>query len=287
MIKFWGSVVERVARSGSVVLWSEALGEPGGVPVLLVMGANAPAHGWPDEFVALLVEGGCRVVRYDHRDTGRSTRVPDGDYGMGDLAEDAVEVLDAHGIEQAHVVGMSMGGIIAQLLAVDHADRVRTLTLMHTGALDMGSTEDVVPLEGARLERMIALAVPGEDLESELARRVELWRELHGDGLPFDAAEYRRLEERAVAHAGTFEPSTAHVRLGGEPLPRGADDLRRVSVPALVVQGELDPFYPPGMGRHLAALLGARLLEVPGMGHALPAAVHRTVADAILEHIRG
>ncbi|CCH32163.1 alpha/beta fold hydrolase [Actinosynnema sp. NPDC047251] len=99
-------MVEQWVRAGSVELWSEVLGEDGGAPVLLVMGANAPAHGWPDEFVALLVAGGCRVVRYDHRDTGRSTKTEAGDYGMGDLARDAVAVLDAHGVERAHVVGM-------------------------------------------------------------------------------------------------------------------------------------------------------------------------------------
>ncbi|CCH32157.1 alpha/beta hydrolase [Actinosynnema sp. NPDC047251] len=180
-----------------------------------------------------------------------------------------------------------MGGLIGQLPAVDHADRLRSVTLTHTGALDMGTTGEAPALEGERLERLIALAVPGADEESELARRVALWREMHGDVLPFDEAEYRRLEERAVAHAGTFAPSTAHIRLGAEPLPRGADDLRRATTPTLVVQGGLDPFYPPGFGRHLAALLpDATLLEIPGMGHALPAAVHHTIADAILDHIR-
>ena len=276
-------------RAGTVRLWSEDRGEPGAAPVLLVMGAGAAAPGWPDEFVELLVEGGCRVIRYDHRDTGRSTAVPaaEADYDLGDLARDAVAVLDAHGVDRAHVVGMSMGGLIGQLLAVDHADRLRSLTLTHTGALDMGTTDENPAVGPERLTRVIALAEPGATEEAELERRVALWRELHGDALPFDPAEYLRLERRVIAHAGTFLPSTGHIRLASTPLPRGADDLRTAATPTLVVQGGQDPFFPLGHGRHLAGLLpDARLLEIPELGHALPAVVHRRVADAILDHLR-
>ncbi|RKT53776.1 alpha/beta fold hydrolase [Saccharothrix australiensis] len=282
-------MAERVVEAGDIRLWSEESGDPAGPPVLLVMGANASAVGWPDEFVALLVAGGCRVVRYDHRDTGRSTVVPPetADYDLGDLAADAVAVLDAHGVDAAHVVGLSMGGLIGQLLAVDHADRLRSLTLALTGALDMGTTDEPRSDQGERLERLIALAEPAADAESEVERRVAVWRELHGAVLPFDAAEYRRLEERAIAHAGTIVPPTGHVRLASTPVPRGADDLRTATTPTLVVAGTEDPFYPPGFGRHLAGLLpDARLLEVPGLGHALPSAVHGVVADAILDHVR-
>ncbi|WP_158845541.1 alpha/beta fold hydrolase [Saccharothrix deserti] len=281
-------MAERVVQVADIRLWSEELGDPAAPPVLLVMGANASAMGWPDEFVALLARGGYRVIWYDHRDTGRSTAVPavEADYDMGDLARDAVAVLDAHGVDRAHVVGLSMGGLIGQLLAIDHADRLRSLTLALTGALDMGTTDQARPTDGDRLERTIALAEPRDDEESELDRRVALWRELHGDVLPFDPAEYRRLEERVIAHAGTFTPPTGHVRLASVPLPHGADELREATTPTLVVQGTEDPFYPPGFGRHLAGLLpNAQLLEIPGLGHALPAAVHQTVADAILRHI--
>jgi pimeloyl-ACP methyl ester carboxylesterase len=280
-------VAERVVEAGPVRLWSEDLGDPAAAPIFLIMGANASAMGWPDEFVALLVDGGYRVIRYDHRDTGKSTTVPDATYDFADLTQDALAVLDAHGVDKAHVVGVSMGGLIGQLLAVDHPERLRSLTLALTGALDMGTTDETQPDNGERISRMIALAEPGADVESELERRVALWRELHGDRLPFDAAEYRRLEERAIAHAGTFLPATGHVRLGATPLPRGADDLRKAETPTLVLQGSEDPFYPLGFGRHLAGLLpDARLLELDGMGHSIPAAMHPVLADAILDHVR-
>ena len=282
-------MAQRVVESGQIRLWSEELGDPAAAPIFLIMGANASAMGWPDEFVELLLAGGYRVIRYDHRDTGKSTMVPaeEATYDFSDLTQDALAVLDAYGVESAHVVGASMGGLIGQLLAVDHAERVRSLTLMITGALDMGTTDTEQPDQGERISRMIALAEPGADEASELDRRVALWRELHGDVLPFDAAEYRRLEERAIAHAGTFLPATGHVRLGATPLPRGADDLRKAETPALVLQGSEDPFYPLGFGRHLAALLpDVRLVELDGMGHCLPAALHTVLADAILDHVR-
>lgn len=276
----------RIIEAGQVRLWSEDLGAPDGAPIFLIMGANASAMGWPDEFVGLLLDAGHRVIRYDHRDTGRSTTLPDATYDFTDLTNDAVAVLDAHGVESAHVVGVSMGGLIGQLLAVDHAERLRSLTLALTGALDMGSTEEA-PDQAERISQMIALAEPGADQESELVRRVALWQVLHGAKLPFDAAEYRRLEERAIAHAGTFVPATGHVRLGAATLPRGADDLRKVETPTLILQGGEDPFYPLGFGRHLAGLLpNARLREFEGLGHSLPAAMHSVLAEAILEHVR-
>ncbi|MFS8097691.1 alpha/beta fold hydrolase [Lentzea alba] len=280
-------MTERVVETGEVRLWSEDLGDPAATPIFLIMGANASAMGWPEEFVGLLLDGGHRVIRYDHRDTGKSTTVPDATYDFADLTQDAVAVLDAHGVESAHVVGVSMGGLIGQLLAVDHPERLRSLTLAITGSLDMGSTEEAQD-QGERISRMIALAEPGADEESELARRVALWRVLHGDVLPFDAAQYRRLEERAIAHAGTFLPATGHVRLGATALPRGADDLRKAETPTLILQGGQDPFYPLGFGRHLANLLpNARLREFEGLGHSLPAAMHPVLAEAILEHVRG
>lgn len=276
----------RIVDAGQVRLWSEELGDQEGAPIFLIMGANASAMGWPDEFVGLLLDGGHRVIRYDHRDTGQSTTVADATYDFADLTQDALAVLDAHGVDSAHVVGVSMGGLIGQLLAVDHPERVRTLTLALTGALDMGSTEEA-PDHGERISRMIALAEPGADEQSELDRRVALWRELHGDVLPFDAAEYRRLEERAIAHAGTFLPATGHVRLGASTLPHGADDLREVDTPTLILQGSEDPFYPLGFGRHLAGLLpNARLRELEGLGHSIPAVMHSVLAEAILDHVR-
>lgn len=120
------------------VLWAEERGNPAGSPLLLVMGANASGVTWPDALVDRLAVRH-RVIRYDHRDTGRSSEVfADRPYAIRDLAEDAVAVLDALGVDRAHVVGMSMGGVLVQLLLLDHPDRLLSATVLATAALGAG-----------------------------------------------------------------------------------------------------------------------------------------------------
>ncbi len=292
-------MTERIVRVGDVEIWSEELGDPADPPLLLVMGANTSAMGWPNELVALLVAGGHLVIRYDHRDTGRSTRrdFATHPYGVADLARDAVGLLDGYGIRAAHVVGASMGGTLGQLLALDHRDRLRTLTVMITAALDVDfvgnmkraiagqPSPDGLPTPDPRVLALLASqSGPATDREAELDRRVEVWRALAGGVLPFDSAEFRRLEERAIEHAGTLVPSTAHALATPVPLARGAE-LGGITTSTLVIQGPEDPLNPPPHGRHLAeAIPGSRLVEIPGMGHALPSAVHRPLAEAILTH---
>lgn len=293
---------ERLISSGDVDLWAEDSGRASGQPLLLVMGANASSRTWPDEFVALLTAGGCRVIRYDHRDTGRSTRreFRRHPYSIADLAEDAVAVLDGFGLTAAHLVGLSMGGTIGQLLALDHRERLLSLTLMLTAALDVDFVGNIVramngepspdglPTPDARVLRLLSRrAEAAADREAELDRRAAEWQALSGDGLPFDAAEFRRWEERAIDHAGTLAQPFAHALAAPVPTSRGAE-LRGVTTPTLVVQGQRDPLNPPPHGRHLAGLIpGARLVEIPGLGHALPRAVHGALAELILGQVGG
>ncbi|MBO1908169.1 alpha/beta fold hydrolase [Microvirga sp. 3-52] len=291
----------KLIRAGEVTLWLEEIGPPGGDVVLLVAGANGSAFMWPDGFVALLADKGYRVIRYDHRDTGRSTRRPfdEHPYGIEDLARDAVAILDACSVGRAHVVGLSMGGTIGQVLALDHLERLSSLTLMLTTGLDVdfagnylramrgeppvGSLPTPRPDVVAELGRMFT---PGATLEDELQRRVEQWRVLAGDVLPFDPDEFRRIEAAAIEHTGSLVPSTAHARIRPVPTKRG-EELRRVRTPALVIQGREDPLNPPPHGRHLANLIpGATLVEIPGLGHALPSVAHERIAKVILGHMR-
>lgn len=289
----------KLVHAGELQLWSEDLGDPAAPPLLLIMGANASAMAWPDPFVRLLADGGHHVLRYDHRDTGRSTRVDFAahPYALADLARDAVAVLDGWGVGAAHVVGMSMGCTIGQLLALDHRERLRTLTVFAGAALDVDFAEGVrralrgePHLGGLPTPRLELLQVLGRRTEpvtdrgEALDRRVAEWRALAGDALPFDAEEFRLWEERALDHAGTLAQPSAHAFATPVPTSRGAE-LSRVTTPTLVVQGPEDPLNPPPHGRHLADLIpGARYAEVPGMGHALPRAVHRELARLITAH---
>jgi 10-carbomethoxy-13-deoxycarminomycin esterase/esterase len=288
-------VTERVVRAGDVELWSEAIGAGDDPPLLLIAPDCQSSTGWPDALVELIASGGRRVIRYDHRDTGRSTwrDFAEHPYSFDTLAADAVAVLDGWDVPAAHVFGFGMGGGLGQLLALDHAGRLRTLSVGGCFALGVDffgnwaralsgePTRDGLPTP----RRWFAELAFGEiEMTSD-----EIWRVMIGDEEAFDEAEAHGWERRADEHAGRRDTRGRHPH--GE-LPDGllarGPELGRITTPTLVIQGMLDPVNPPPHGRHLAGLLpDARLVEIPGLGHALPRAVHARVADAVLAHTRG
>jgi pimeloyl-ACP methyl ester carboxylesterase len=283
-----------VAVADGVRLWVDVSGAATGSPLLLIMGANASGKAWPDDLVRRL-GARHRVVGYDHRDTGRSTWAFDSrPYAVRDLADDAVRLLDDLGIARAHVVGMSMGGTLVQLLLLDHPDRLLTATVLATAVLEGAAPADgVAGAESAaapfgdtdpRLVAMWEHLTDPRDRDAEIAWRVEHWRLLNGGVLPFDAADFRRLEERIVDHAGRHDNPGAHARADQAGLARGAG-LAHVAVPTLVIEGPEDPVNPPPAAARIAAAIpGARLVTIPGMGHALGRAVVGPLAEAILAH---
>jgi pimeloyl-ACP methyl ester carboxylesterase len=271
-------------------LWAEATGAVERTPLLLVMGANASAATWPDEFVASLARHH-RVIRYDHRDTGRSTwAFADRPYAIRDLATDAVAVLDAFEIDRAHVVGMSMGGVLVQLLLIDHPARLRSATLFCTtalgGGLAVGAGEPDVELPGPdpRLLAMWNEMGDTREPDAELAWRVEHWRLLNGDQLDFEPDTFRRMEQRVIDHAGRSDSPTAHASADQSGLERGGE-LAAVRTPTLVIEAPADPINPPPHAGHLASVIGAaRMVTIPKMGHSLHPAVLAPLADAIVDH---
>ena len=282
-----------VEAAPGVRLWVEDTDTQNASALLLIMGANASGLAWPDALVDRLAERH-RVIRYDHRDTGRSTWAFDEHpYAIAELAEDAVAVLDGLGVDRAHVVGMSMGGTLVQLLLLDHPERLITATVLCTSVLGAGlAAGDSTPtadLPGPD-PRLLALwehmAEP-RDLEAELDWRVEHWRVLNGDVLGFDPDEFRSMEERLIRHAGRHDNPAAHARADQRGLDRGAE-LARVTVPTLVVDAPEDPVNPPPHAAHMARLIrGAELITISGMGHALSRAVIEPLAAAILAHTDG
>jgi pimeloyl-ACP methyl ester carboxylesterase len=283
--------MERFVDAGSRVrLWVEDLGRRDGSPLLLIMGANASGRTWPDQLVDLLGERH-RVIRYDHRDTGRSTwAFGEEPYAVADLAGDAVAVLNALGIERAHVVGMSMGGTLVQLLLLDHPERLVSATVFATSALGAGLAaqgsggQPDLPGPDPRLLALWADLGSPRDRDEEIAWRVEHWRLLNGEVVPFDADEFRRLEERLIEHAGRHDNPAAHARASQAGLDRAAE-LKGVTVPTLVIEAPEDPINRPPHAAHIAEVIGsARLVTIPGMGHALSSAVIPPLAAAILDH---
>ncbi len=270
-------------------LWVEEVGGRSAPPLLLIMGANAGAMGWPDPLVDLLARRH-RVIRYDHRDTGRSTWAFDTHpYAVRDLAEDAVAILDALEVDRAHVVGMSMGGTLLQLLLLDHPERLHSATVFATSALGAGLADpdgraSGLPGPDPRLLALWREMAAERNYEAEIAWRIEHWRILNGNVLPFDPGEVRALEERAIAHAGTFRNPAAHAAADQSGLNR-AEELATIDVPTLVIEAPEDPINPPPHAEHLAATIrGARREVLPGMGHALPRTVLEPLAAMITAH---
>ncbi|MGW5849825.1 alpha/beta fold hydrolase [Streptomyces sp. NPDC055254] len=293
-------MAQRVVTSKDAQLWSEDFGDRADPALLLVAGGNLTAMSWPVEFVERLAAGGLHVIRYDHWGVGRSTVWDPAErpYGYLRLAADAVAVLDGWDIERAHFVGMSMGAVLCQLVALDHPQRMLSMSLMLGGALDVDfpgnirralagePSVDGLPLPQERF--LEALAVMNEDVsgpEEELGRRVRRWKLFSGDRVAFDEADFRRWEQQAIDHSGSLSEPQVHYAVQPPPRERAAE-LRGVRVPTQVIQATQDPIAPPPHGRHLADQIpGADLVEIEGMGHALPASVHRPLAEAVLRHV--
>ena len=284
------------ARANGIEIEYETFGDPGDPPLLLVMGLAAQLIDWPEDFCKLLADRGYRVIRFDNRDAGLSggtdeAGLPDmaavfaGDvrtvpYRLADMAADAAGLLDALGIGAVHVAGLSMGGMIAQQLTLDFPDRVRSLCsiMSTTGDHSVGRA---TPEAAAVLRRPAA-----RTREEAVAGAVDTARVIGSPGFPADddevLARATAKVDRAYRPAGTARQYAA-ILASGDRTPR----LAEVRVPAVVIHGEQDPLIDVSGGRATAAAIpGAELVVVPGMGHDLPRAVWPRVVDVIDRNAR-
>jgi pimeloyl-ACP methyl ester carboxylesterase len=270
--------------ANGVELCTEAFGDPADSPILLVMGMGGSMLWWEDEFCQMLAEGGRFVIRYDHRDTGRSVTYELGrpGYTTADLVADAAGVLDAYGIPAAHVVGVSMGGALAQLFALDFPERVFSLVLISTSRALRG--ERRLPPSTEDLARFTAMAkVDWSDAESVIEYLVEYSRVLAGRRRPFDEAAVRELARRDLERARNFAAAQNHAILSDD--GRSREPLSSIAVPTLVIHGTADPMFPLQHGEALAEeIAGATLLPIEGAGHGIDRADWDALTRAILEH---
>jgi pimeloyl-ACP methyl ester carboxylesterase len=276
-------VTERMIRANGVELCVESFGDPAAPPVLLIMGVGGSMLWWEDDFCRMLAEGGRFVIRYDHRDTGRSVTYEPGrpEYSGVDLVADAAGVLDAFGIAAAHVVGVSAGGAFAQLLALDFADRVRSLVLISTSFAV--PTDRPLPAPTEAFGRFVASAEVDWSRAESVAEYLVGYSRMLAGARPFDEAAARDLVRRELARARDFAAAQNHDRLeDGEPR---AMALSGISVPTLVIHGTADPMFPIAHAEALAdEIPGATLLALEGAGHGVDRADWETIASAILDH---
>jgi pimeloyl-ACP methyl ester carboxylesterase len=279
-------VAERMIEANGVELCSEAFGDPRDPPILLIMGIGASMLWWEERFCRMLADGGRFVIRYDHRDTGRSVTYEGGrpGYTGADLLDDANGVLDAYGLPAAHIVGVSAGGAFAQLLALDVPDRVLSLVLISTSPAVPVERELPPPTE--EFGRFVSTAqVDWSDPDSAIEYLVDYSRVLAGSERPFDEAAARDLILRDVERARDFAALQNHEMVSDD--ERRREPLSSIAAPTLVIHGTADPMFPVGHGEALAEEIpGARLLRLKGAGHGVERVDWETDVRAILEHTR-
>ncbi|MFF8499615.1 alpha/beta fold hydrolase [Streptomyces anulatus] len=284
----------RFARNGAVELAHDRLqAGADGEPLLLVMGLAVSRHWWPGELCAAFADAGFAVARYDQRDAGESTRLPNrtargnpfaalaagrgAAYTAEDMADDAVAVMDALGWESAHLFGHSLGGVVAQRVALRHPGRVRTLTSSAALPSDVGGLGAFRHLRLGTLAKFARIK-PAQDREERIASGLAVARICASPGYPFDEGE--ALERiTADVDTGIADPDAQSRQIGA---PWHGPSLAELRVPALVLHGTDDPLLKPSAGRATAAAIpDARLVLQPGVGHDIPRERHTAVAAEV------
>jgi pimeloyl-ACP methyl ester carboxylesterase len=288
----------KIARANGIDICYEIFGEPDAEPMLLIMGLGAQMIHWDDDFCRQLAGRGFRVIRFDNRDIGKSSKMTggkrltalellklrflkipvDAPYRLQDMAKDTVGLMDALGIQSAHLVGASMGGMIAQEAAMLFPQRVRSLTSI------MSSTGNPKLPAPTREASAVLMAPPPATKEEYFDRFAQTWKILRVGSFPQDEALDRsraeRTYQRGLNPAGVGRQFRAILASGNR-----KERLRSVRAPTLVIHGSVDPLVRPEGGKDTAASIpGAKFLMIEGMGHALPIPMWPQIIDAIAQH---
>ncbi len=291
-------MVENMVTANGIEICTQAFGSPDDVPDLLVMGASSSMLMWREGLIEILVAGGRFVIRYDNRDTGKSScfDFEQAPYTISDMAADAVGVLDAYDIESAHAVGASLGGLIVQHIALDHRSRVRSITaIMSSGdpaaALpavggEAGDTALPPPTdEWVEAVTELAESDPG-DIPAAIDLKVRMLGMLHGSAHPFPEEETRAIVEAEAARACDYPKANNHA-LTFAVTPPWVDRLGTLDIPTLVIHGTEDIILPYPHGQALAqAIAGANLVTLEGVGHSMPEEEWERIATSILDHTK-
>ena len=290
----------QLARANGIDLCYEIFGDPAAEPMLLIMGLGAQMIHWDDDFCRQLAARGFRVIRFDNRDIGKSSRLSGGKrltamellklrflripvqapYKLRDMAEDTVGLMDALGIASAHIVGLSMGGMIAQEIALCYPERVRSLISI------MSSTGNPRLPQATREAMAVLMAPPPTTKQEFMDRFINTWKVLRVGRFPedeaLDLARGERTWARGINPAGSGRQLRAILASGSR-----KERLRTVKTPTLVIHGTVDPLVHPAGGMDTAASIpGAKLIMIERMGHALPIPMWPQIIDAIASHAK-
>jgi pimeloyl-ACP methyl ester carboxylesterase len=281
---------ELFAPANGIRLCYQEMGDPDGEPLLLVMGLATQMIAWDEDFCAMLAERGYRVVRFDNRDIGRSTRIDSAGlpgnlamltgrgtppYLLRDMAADTFGLMDHLGIDSAHLVGASMGGMIVQTAAIEQPERVRSIVsiMSTTGSRKVGHP--------SYRTFGLLLGKPPREREAAIERVIKTFKTIGSPGYPFEEERIRDLAGRSFdrGHSPAGIARQLHaITASGDRTP----GLRKLELPALVIHGKNDVLVNPSGGRATAkAIPGAKLRMIEGMGHDLPRALWPTFADEI------
>jgi len=275
---------ERVIRADGVELVTQSFGDHAHPPILLIMGVMASMLWWPDAFCARLAQRGRHVLRYDNRDTGLSTTYPLGNpaYTSDDMIDDAVRILDGYRIATAHLVGMSMGGALAQLAALKHPARVASLTVISSSPVGADTSGLPGPSPAYSAHATQHDAIDWTDRAQAIRIQLAESRALAGTAHPFDEAGAQRLIERDVERARNFASATNHLILKEPDRQYRVSDLQ---APLLVIHGTADPLFPIEHGIALSRIVpGATMVRLEGGGHELHEADWDAIVTAVIDH---
>jgi|LGOV01.1.fsa_nt_gb pimeloyl-ACP methyl ester carboxylesterase len=272
--------------SNGISIEVEEYGDISGVPLLFIAGLGTQLINWPQDWIKRFVDSGYRVIMFDNRDIGLSQKMdsapaPEIAYTLDDMADDAIGILDSLGIQSAHVIGKSMGGLILQAAVYRHPERVQSATII----VSTSGARSLPPLFPDIEEALFVDSHEHGDREKIIDATLEADRIWASPKYPFDPAARREMiaksYDRCHYPAGVSRQASALLHAFGKEAR-----LERHTHPTLVVQGMADTIFPPVHGRDLASRIkDARLLEVDGMGHDLEGEAIRIVFDAIEEHI--
>lgn len=301
-------MADNIISINGIDLWYETIGDPNHSPILLMMGNSSQGILWPDEFCQQLTRHNRYIIRFDYRDTGLSSCI-DYDkhpYNLFDLVNDSIGLLDALKIQKTHIVGLSMGGALAQLLAVYHKDRVLSITsIMSSPDLSIKNdafkgknvTNAILPAPNpAFIKGVIELnKTEPKNIQEKIQQQVGNWRLSNGNKAPFDETYWYHLIEKALSREAT-NPTAKNLKfanLGNHSKAQAAtsepnlDMLKKITTPTLIIHGKQDPIFPPAHAEAIAnSVANAKLLLIDEMGHALNPIYFNEIVSAIINHTR-